>query len=217
MLKEVQQLKEEFSMPSDSDLSKLSGEHLYHEIKMIFGTAKALNQPLSDDVVKSALIESFATHTRNLIDFFYLNNPKSDDLIASQFIADHQRTSWKSGLPSITLLLTDAKTRANKEIAHLTERRIAGTPPQKEWPIPLILNEITDLLRFFVTNASPLRLHSSVKTLVLSLIAVDSQPLSLPATPPSSFEPFIKAKTHQQWFTGTSATTPSPGSILPKK
>jgi hypothetical protein len=217
ILKEYLAYKRELSMPSDSDLLELSKEHLYHEIWMLFGTPTALGQLLLNDIAKNALIESFAIHTRNLIDFFYLNYPKPDDLTASQFIDDDQHTFWEDNLPSITPFLTAVKTRANKEISHLTKRRVAGIPPQKEWLINPILDEMADLLRFFVINASPLRLHSSVKTLVLARAGGDSQPPPSPDTPPLSPTPYTKSETHRQWFTGTLPTTPNPASIRPKR
>ena len=95
-------------------------------------------------------------HFRNLLDFFYPGNLKTDDVVAADYVAD-----WEQRRPTITADLNDARKRANKEVAHLTAARIPGPVPEKAWK-PL---ELADLLRpvvdAFLAAPNP---HLSEKT-----------------------------------------------------
>ena len=73
------------------------------------------------------MLESFAIHLRNLIDFFYTppNHARNDDLVAADFF--DPPTSWNPG--PISKSLSDARERANKEISHITYKRKSATDP----------------------------------------------------------------------------------------
>jgi len=86
---------------------------------------------------KNVLIESCTLHLRNLVDFFYQSNAKADDVIAADYVAD-----WDKKCPAISSLLEKARTRANKEVAHLTTKRIAGSPPEKAWDFDAVSAEL---------------------------------------------------------------------------
>lgn len=141
---------------NDADLLKYSEEHVSYEIDMFFGMAEMLSPPnkigagsLSDAKrLNFAMIEAFVVHLRNLIDFLYIKNPQSTDVVASDFCA-----AWQTTRPPITTTLESARVRANKELAHLTRSRLTGTPPAKMWDFPAFANEIKSLLHLFVKNA----------------------------------------------------------------
>lgn len=65
----------------------------------------------------NALIESFAVHARNLMDFF-LSTPKGDDAVAAHFTA-----TGTFAATATCAIPKDLRTRLNKQIAHLTYSR----------------------------------------------------------------------------------------------
>jgi len=81
-----------------------------------------------------ALIEGFVTHLRTLIGFMYPAVVKSGDVLAEDFVVP--AAGWEEQAPPLSPRLSHARTRAHKEVAHLTVDRISGTPPGKEWEGP---------------------------------------------------------------------------------
>ena len=98
----------------------------------------------------NALLESFVTHARNGIDFFYADNPKPDDVIAEDFFSAPGQ--WEQYRPALSQTLLQAKHRAGKELAHLTYARLDVTPETKPWPFLQIAREIADLIALFVKH-----------------------------------------------------------------
>ena len=98
-------------------------EHLNYEIDMFRETCKQLNsyQALFE---RNLLLESLPAHTRTLIDFFYSDKNKKypNDLVAQDFLLDS--IDWKKERPPITELLTEAKNKADKQLAHLSLWRV---------------------------------------------------------------------------------------------
>jgi hypothetical protein len=139
----------------DQQLMDYSGEHLMHELSMFWELAAILPGKKASTET-SALVESFGVHLRNLIDFFYRPGQK-DDVTAQDFL--EQPTSWKPVEPSS---LTAAHVRANKELHHLTQARISGSPPQKAWDTRGLRDEIEVVAKEFALNASPKKLHKKV-------------------------------------------------------
>jgi hypothetical protein len=124
--------------PPAVDLADFANEHLAYEAQM-FTTARntlfalpsqqtsnaQLPQP-AEIFNQNLLVESCVLHFRNLVDFFYPSSPQSDDISASDYAP-----SW--GSPALPGNLKDARIRANKELAHLTLKRKAGSSPDKFW------------------------------------------------------------------------------------
>lgn len=102
-------------------------------------------------VVHNALVESFALHARNMVDFFYNDSPQPDDAVASQFFSNP--LMWQTVRPPLTADLQTAKARANKEISHLTYARLLVAPSQKSWPVDSIVRDIDAVLATFCENA----------------------------------------------------------------
>lgn len=177
---------------SDSYLLTYSAEHVAYEFDMFFWLADVCNQPLglgaltlsstahttlittpcsnrslrlealtpADEArLNNVLIEAFFVHLRNVIDFVYPVNVSSTDVVAADFFAPN---GWDSQRPLISSTLKAARLRANKEIAHLTTRRIAGSPPAKDWNFQGLANEIRPLIRLMSAKALATRLSSKV-------------------------------------------------------
>ena len=119
--------------------------------------------PAETTRLSNVLIESFVVHLRNLIDFLYLDAPKKTDIVAADFCA---AGVWQSARPSISPVLERARTRANKEIAHLTTDRHAGSPPAKQWEFVALAREVQETLRVFAKTPAPGRLSDRVQSII---------------------------------------------------
>src|SRR5580692_6524589 len=149
---------------TDQQLLDYSEEHLLYELHMFWWVAK--NLPPDKGFQLSALLESFAIHLRNLIDFFFTlpSEARKDDLVAADFF--DSPSAWNPG--TIPKLLTDAHERANKEISHITYKRKGETDPTKPWPVGELFKEIRALATKFAAGASAKKLHPSVLMLLTS-------------------------------------------------
>jgi hypothetical protein len=141
---------------TDQQLTEYSREHLMHELSMLWELADILPKRKASTET-SALVESFGVHLRNLIDFFFRKG-RGDDVTAQDFL--DLKATWK---PTEPPSLTKAHERANKELNHLTQARISGSPPEKAWDTAGALKEIQAVAKAFAAKASPNRLDVKVR------------------------------------------------------
>ena len=121
---------------------------------MFLSTGEILrNWNIRTPAEKNALIESFAIHLRTLIAFLYGTKKYASDVVAADFF--YKPGEWSKVRSPISASLKQARTRASQEIGHLTTKRIAGTPKQKEWAIAGLTKEILTQLKRFSKGASP--------------------------------------------------------------
>jgi hypothetical protein len=123
--------------------------HLRYELRMLWDSGNAL-AGLHSQTISNALVESFALHARNLIDFYYAT-PQQDDVVAEHFFSDP--AAWARVRPTKTTTLDGAKTRANKEVSHLTYTRLSVSADKKGWPTDEIIRDLDAVLRVFCTEA----------------------------------------------------------------
>jgi hypothetical protein len=108
---------------------------------------------LADRITLNNTVQGFVTACRNLSCFFFPHtahfpNLEGDDLGAVEYVPD-----WPARCPAPSLLLQDAKTTANKQVAHMTgERRDLNAGPGKEhlWLIDDIERELLGVVRVFL-------------------------------------------------------------------
>lgn len=137
-------------MPSDSDREQIA-EHLHYEIAMLWSAGLGIQRGGGyPTVVQYCILESFALHARNVIDFFY-TDPSGDDVVARHFFSNEE--VWGQVRPAQAAVLLAAKKRANKEVSHLTYGRLAAPPEKKPWQYAEITREIDTVLRIFCENA----------------------------------------------------------------
>ncbi len=105
---------------------------------------------------RNAVLESYVLHLRNLINFFFCKPNKPDDVVGRDFVAD-----WG---PTISLTLEKARTRANKEMNHITSQRKEDTDPEKSWEFGALVKEIWSLATKFADRAPKQALHENVRT-----------------------------------------------------
>jgi hypothetical protein len=148
-----------------------SNEHVAYEIDHFFWLAQSLGSgslsvgaPTQQDArrLNNILVEGFVLHLRNVIDFLYVK-PQSTDIVAEDLLA---KDEWINIRPPITATLEAARTRANKEIAHLTSARMAGSPPEKIWDFVGLANEIRPILKLMSQKAIPTRIGPNVVTAI---------------------------------------------------
>lgn len=99
-------------------------------------------------------LETFLLHARNLKEFFYNDNKRYDtDARAWDFLED--KNLWQKLRPAEMGSMIQIRKRAGKELAHLSYKRIYGTPPEKNWNIGEILSELLKVVDIFLDHLSP--------------------------------------------------------------
>jgi len=144
-------------MKEKDKLKKIS-YHLWYEFEMFLALAEKLVKGYPKGTINNALIESFGIHVRNLIDFLYVENPRSDNVCASDFFPCKE--DWFKLRPQLTPLLEKAKKRANKELSHLTYTRINVTPEEKKWDFIKVYQDMSCVFDFFIENVDKGLLNS---------------------------------------------------------
>jgi len=128
-----------------------ASEQLYYEFWMLTSVAQGLASGIAvRGWLQNALLESFIIHVRALLDFFYTDVPKSDDIVAIDYFSDKER--WITIRPELSRTLRIARKRAGKEVAHLTYARLKTSPENKIWAFMDIAKEIQAVVSLFVDH-----------------------------------------------------------------
>jgi len=136
---------------TDAEL-KGASDHLHYEFWMLMSVAQALASGIAaNGWLLNALLESFVIHFRALIDFFYIDKPQKDYVIAADFFVE--KDSWEKIRPPMSDDLSRLRARAHKEIAHLTYARLHVTPETKGWKFFEIANYIKSVMNLFFQKA----------------------------------------------------------------
>jgi len=130
-----------------------ASNHLHYEIMMLVAVANGLASGIfGEGPITNALLESFVIHVRAVMDFLYApENAQTDDVIAEDFFQTPE--SWAQLRPGLSELLSQAKPRAGKEVAHLTYARLDVKPETKPWQFVQIASEISTVINVFLQNA----------------------------------------------------------------
>lgn len=160
--------------PTDEDKKEYLEEHLVYEVEMLlysFGqltkctniveecslTSTQISTPnvtqfwgqSRDKNFGNMALETFLLHARNLREFFYKDDKgRPDDARAFELFMD--KDPWKKLRPNETDSIKEVKNRADKELAHLTYKRISGTPPEKKWDCGKILFDLLGVVKVFL-------------------------------------------------------------------
>jgi hypothetical protein len=129
---------------------QLASDHLFYEVVMFRSLAEVMasGRFQNDNLINSAVLESFMIHVRILLDFLYADNPKSDDVIAEDFF--YTPNTWVTKRYEKSELIKTVHKRVGKEIAHLTYERLKQTLETKKWKYIDIANEVVDLINLFI-------------------------------------------------------------------
>lgn len=123
-----------------------------YEDKMLWEMANrlyrlAIGEEKYQEPIVNALVESFAAHSRVLIEFLYPSSGvHKDTILAQHFFTPNKK--WKEIRPKQPQLLNDTRNMANNYLAHLTYTRSEGKLP-KNWHFVKIAKEIGRILKLF--------------------------------------------------------------------
>jgi hypothetical protein len=158
-----------------AELRAFADEHLAYEIEMLFAAVRTRDvRLLSDDAsllsfFQNARVEAFVSHLRTLIGFLFpdVYRPKRNDVTARHYVESPGRGGeWEDWRGPLSDAMRSAKDRADKEVSHLTDRRMAGIAPEKGWVMEPLANEVREILLRFVAAAERERLGERVSGLV---------------------------------------------------
>jgi len=125
-------------------------KHLEYEVDMLQMTAQGLASHVADNsAIGNALVESFAIHSRNLIDFLWPEGTKSDHVLAEDFFTEKKKEQWHQHRPAMPQNLKDSRIRGHKEIAHLSYDRLNVFGAKKRWCYAEIEREIIKAYKVF--------------------------------------------------------------------
>lgn len=134
-------------------LIAFSGEHLYYEIWMLYGVTERMNAGPDDDYIHNALLESFVVHASVILDFFYKPQVKPDDAKAVHYMNSIE--AWNAILPSYAKYFRKFNKKRNKEVMHLSYKRLDVRPDQKRWGAFEVTANIRRLVDKFLEMADP--------------------------------------------------------------
>ena len=152
-------------------LLQYSEHHVVYEVDLFFRAILVRNSKASvfpehaAYFFSMARVECFVLHLRNLIGFMYPDRYHSepDDILAHHFVSDADPFEiWQRARPLLSSTLGHAKSRADKEIVHLTAKRMADVRPEKEWDFVALGDEIRTALRSLIKVADVNLLDSGV-------------------------------------------------------
>jgi hypothetical protein len=158
---------------SNPGLIAYSKEHVLYEISMLVECGHLLARSFQSEsvdlarVLRNVVVESFAIHLRNLVDFLYPGKyVHNTDVLADHFFPHEKRPA---AFPSLPPELQTARQRAHKQVSHLTTGRLKEGDPGKGWATSSLVSETLSVLVEFVEQASPHKLDCSVRDYVLAV------------------------------------------------
>lgn len=134
---------------------KRSAEHVFYEIWMFLEVTHnlaRLPQTPQYQFIRNAYLECFATHLRNLLEFFYIPQNKrhqADDILAEDYLKD-SRTFKRNRTPFSQLKY--ATRRVDKQIAHLTYHRNRYNKRTKPWQFGRIHGQMLPTIQAFYST-----------------------------------------------------------------
>lgn len=131
---------------SDDELREYAGEHVLYEITHFVRGAQAVEAAYFGLFPMNFAVEVFALHLRNLLDFFApRGSPWKTDALARHFYP-----RWEP--PELNLYLAEARSMADKHIAHLTTSRTTDIDA-KTWAVEPIVQSLVPIIRRFAEGA----------------------------------------------------------------
>jgi len=138
-------------------------KHVEYEIRKLIETHNALVRDEVSEELHDPVLESFAVHTRNLIEFFYDRVKWPTDARAEHFFSDPAK--WKKLAGEKPPDFEEAKAKVDKQISHLTYDRVGLTQEEKGWLVQDLALRLFKLSRDFVMNAEEDRMGEKLLAL----------------------------------------------------
>jgi hypothetical protein len=188
--------------PPIEDLHRLAEEHLLYEAGCIGAaripderqrphavTGKLMKRHHKDDpVVENALLDSFAIHVRNVIDFLFVKEPKvATDAVAADYFDDDWEPLEQSDH------LARVKDRVGKEVVHLSYNQLAIPEDEKGWQVigigPEILSAFVAFAESVPAESVPEGWRDRAYAATIAAPDLWVQPLSVPAVATQGLPP----------------------------
>lgn len=119
----------------------------FYELEMLNATAQ-LYDPRDEKHSRSAILESFLLHARNLIEFFEGKPKYDDDLTCLDFLDEEGKP-----IQGVVLNFPNTfKTALHKHLAHMSKVRVKHKPG---WEIEKIRIEMNKEAKKFIEKCSP--------------------------------------------------------------
>jgi hypothetical protein len=126
-------------------------EHIQYEFDMLVAVSNGLASGVfGTSALNNSVVESFAIHSRNLIDFLWPEKPKNDHVIAEDYFCNSEE--WEKIKTPLPDILKKARIRAHKEIAHISYDRIKLEKDDKPWNFILITELISENMNIFLKS-----------------------------------------------------------------
>lgn len=155
---------------TDTELLQYADEHLQYEVDMLTWSASILAFLVAHKeegylpwAMNNGLLSSFALHARNLVNFLF-SRTKGKDRSTDVIVEDYVDSGiGVSSLVSMTPLLEEALTKANKQAAHLTLERIQYEQAGKEWEFIELTKQIRVSLSSVIPHIPRSRMSDSLR------------------------------------------------------
>lgn len=155
---------------TDDELKAYADEHLQYEVDMLIWSAGVLafltayrDKGYLPWAINNGLLNTFAVHARNLIDFLY-SRSRGKDLATDIVIEDYvDESTVAKALPAISPLLEEVLTKANKQAAHLTRERIEYEKGGKEWKFIEVVKHVLQALASIAPHIPSSRISDGLR------------------------------------------------------
>jgi hypothetical protein len=155
---------------SDEELKAYAEEPLPYEVDMLISSAGILvflanyrDKGCLPWAVYNGLLNTFAVHARNVVLFLYSRSTGkgfATDVVIEDYVDEG---TVKRILTSISPLLAEALTKANKQVGHLTRERIEYEKTGKEWKYIEVANHIIRALASIAPHIPSSRISEELK------------------------------------------------------
>lgn len=155
---------------TDDELKAYAEEHLQYEVDMLIWSAGVLaflaiyrDKGYLPWVINNGLLNTFAVHARNLIDFVYSRSRGKDfatDIVIEDYVDED---TVAKALPAISPLLENILTKANKQVAHLTRERIEYEKAGKEWKFIEVVKHVLQALALIAPHIPSSRIGDGLR------------------------------------------------------
>ncbi len=144
---------------ASSELRAFSRTHLLYDVRMLsetaalqirFGSRRNFLESLP--YIHDSVTASFALRLRNLIQFFYNDDPGPRDIVAADYCPDG---AWLEARPPLTQPLVIAQKRADKLLLPFTLDRNGLEGPAAPWNFEFLATEMKLRLELLLKAARP--------------------------------------------------------------
>lgn len=137
-------------------------EHFFYEVVMVYESVLLLGKK-GETSLNNMALETLALHSRILLEFFYEEKKRGDDSRAVDFY--DEEIIWDSIKINIDDTRTLVNLRTNKEITHLTYKRINDGTPDKGWLMQKHTVNILKVCNLFIENLPNKYLSDNLRSL----------------------------------------------------